>query len=75
LASVPNMTAAKPSRRHDHRIIIHFVSSYRTWCLNTSNANIIQDYDCFYASVFENENPALKSVPLVRRQKIPILQI
>ncbi|PQE30009.1 hypothetical protein CJF32_00009501 [Rutstroemia sp. NJR-2017a WRK4] len=22
------------------------------------------DYDCFYASVFENENPALKSVPL-----------
>lgn len=24
-----------------------------------------EDYDCFYASVFENENPALKSVPLV----------
>jgi hypothetical protein len=24
-----------------------------------------QDYDCFYASVFENENPALKSLPLV----------
>jgi hypothetical protein len=32
LASVPNMTAtaAKPLRRHDNRIIIHFVSSYRT---------------------------------------------
>jgi len=25
-----------------------------------------QDYDCFYASVFEHENPALKSLPLVR---------
>lgn len=22
------------------------------------------DYDCFYASVFEAENPALKSLPL-----------
>ncbi|SPO05658.1 related to DNA Polymerase iota (POLI) [Cephalotrichum gorgonifer] len=27
------------------------------------------DYDCFYASVFENQNPALKSVPLGVRQK------
>ncbi|KAK0108482.1 hypothetical protein ONS95_003285 [Cadophora gregata] len=27
------------------------------------------DYDCFYASVFENENPALKSVPLAVQQK------
>ncbi|KAI0997082.1 hypothetical protein K3495_g11104 [Podosphaera aphanis] len=28
-----------------------------------------KDYDCFYASVFENENPALKSVPLAVQQK------
>jgi DNA polymerase iota len=27
------------------------------------------DYDCFYASVVENENPALKSVPLCIQQK------
>ncbi|KAI0401196.1 hypothetical protein F4802DRAFT_440023 [Xylaria palmicola] len=27
------------------------------------------DYDCFYASVFENENPSLKSQPLGVRQK------
>ncbi|KAI1506325.1 hypothetical protein F5X99DRAFT_366296 [Biscogniauxia marginata] len=27
------------------------------------------DYDCFYASVFENENPALKSLPLGVKQK------
>lgn len=27
-----------------------------------------QDYDCFYASVFEHENPALRSVPLVNIQ-------
>ncbi|ORY63988.1 uncharacterized protein BCR38DRAFT_433635 [Pseudomassariella vexata] len=27
------------------------------------------DYDCFYASVFENENPALRSLPLGIKQK------
>ena len=27
------------------------------------------DYDCFYASVFEAENPALKTVPLAVQQK------
>ncbi|KAH7351010.1 hypothetical protein BKA65DRAFT_453778 [Rhexocercosporidium sp. MPI-PUGE-AT-0058] len=43
--------AAKPLKRNDNRIIIHF------------------DYDCFYASVFENENPALKSLPLAVQQK------
>ncbi|TEY71189.1 hypothetical protein BOTCAL_0099g00160 [Botryotinia calthae] len=30
---------------------------------------VVKDYDCFYASVFENENPALKSVPLAVQQK------
>lgn len=28
-----------------------------------------QDYDCFYASVFEAENPDLKSLPLAVQQK------
>jgi len=27
------------------------------------------DYDCFYASVFEKENPALKSLPFAVQQK------
>ena len=30
---------------------------------------IAQDYDCFYAAVFENENPALKHLPLAVQQK------
>ena len=28
-----------------------------------------QDYDCFYAAVFEAENPVLKSLPLAVQQK------
>ncbi|CZS87994.1 hypothetical protein WAI453_000385 [Rhynchosporium graminicola] len=36
---------------------------------NNSRIIIHFDYDCFYASVFENENPALKSVPLAVQQK------
>jgi DNA polymerase iota len=34
-----------------------------------SSSPVIQDYDCFYASVFEAENPALKSLPLAVQQK------
>jgi DNA polymerase iota len=29
----------------------------------------LQDYDCFYASVLEAENPILKSLPLAVQQK------
>jgi DNA polymerase iota len=29
----------------------------------------LEDYDCFYASVLEAENPALKSLPLAVQQK------
>jgi DNA polymerase iota len=32
-------------------------------------ANCTQDYDCFYASVFENENPSLRPLPLGIKQK------
>lgn len=35
---------------------------------NTADATR-QDYDCFYASVFEADNPALKSLPLAVQQK------
>ncbi|EZF26355.1 hypothetical protein H112_01562 [Trichophyton rubrum D6] len=46
--------------RIDHsRVILHFVS--------IPSCQI--DYDCFYASVFEAENPALKSLPLAVQQK------
>lgn len=31
--------------------------------------DLVQDYDCFYAQVFENKNPALKSKPLGVKQK------
>jgi DNA polymerase iota len=37
--------------------------------LTLSCPSAIQDYDCFYASVFEVENPALKSLPLAVQQK------
>lgn len=30
---------------------------------------MLKDYDCFYAAVFEAENPALKSLPLAVQQK------
>lgn len=37
---------------------------------NLNDRTIIHfDYDCFYASVVEHENPALKSVPLAIQQK------
>ena len=34
-----------------------------------AGTNQTQDYDCFYASVFEVEQPALKSQPLAVQQK------
>ncbi len=63
----------KAPKRNDRRIIIHFVSClagpqdqlrHQLIGLYTS-----QDYDCFYAAVFESENPALKSLPLAVQQK------
>lgn len=54
-------------KRKDDRVIIHFVGEFNS-CPSISNSTI-QDYDCFYASVFENENPALKSLPLAVQQK------
>ncbi|SZF02582.1 unnamed protein product [Blumeria hordei] len=52
---------AKAPRRNDERTIIHFfIHSVRLIRVVLHP----KDYDCFYAAVFENENPALKSVPL-----------
>ena len=54
--------------RNDSRVIIHFVSQPWRLSLTISKEKETytrQDYDCFYASVFEHENPALKSLPLV----------
>ncbi|KAL6249845.1 hypothetical protein RBB50_003701 [Rhinocladiella similis] len=41
----------------------------RTLSRDDSRIIIHFDYDCFYASVVENENPALKFVPLAIQQK------
>ncbi|KAH8899514.1 DNA/RNA polymerase [Thozetella sp. PMI_491] len=46
-----NPGRAKPPRRRDDRVILHF------------------DYDCFYAQVIENQQPALKALPLGIKQK------
>ncbi|CAG8904795.1 unnamed protein product [Penicillium egyptiacum] len=53
--------------RNDSRIILHLVIlPTLTGHLLT---NHIQDYDCFYASVFEVERPELRSLPLAVQQK------
>ena len=56
-------------KRHDDRIIIHFVSVARRKQNQGANVGARQDYDCFYASVFEAEDPALKHLPLAVQQK------
>ncbi|ETI28703.1 hypothetical protein G647_01154 [Cladophialophora carrionii CBS 160.54] len=45
------------------------MQSARSLHRNDERLIIHFDYDCFYASVVENENPALKSVPLAIQQK------
>ncbi|KAL9618988.1 MAG: hypothetical protein Q9160_006382 [Pyrenula sp. 1 TL-2023] len=71
------MPDERAPKRDDSRIIIHFVSHAALTCgpssadlVNTgANLRHAQDYDCFYASVVEAENPALKFVPLAIQQK------
>jgi hypothetical protein len=72
------MAGTRKPRRNDRRVVIHFVS-FKPTRLSLSLAfrrvsaisnaakglTNVKDYDCFYASVFEHENPALKSLPLV----------
>ncbi|KAF2201931.1 DNA/RNA polymerase [Delitschia confertaspora ATCC 74209] len=41
----------------------------RSKSLNRQLDKIILHFDCFYASVFENETPALRSLPLAVQQK------
>jgi DNA polymerase iota len=61
----------RPPRRKQDRIILHFVrihphviSSQNDCC-----ADLDKDYDCFYAQVVENAQPALRSLPLGIKQK------
>lgn len=60
----------RPPRRKEDRIILQFV---RLTVFNASLTSLadqkLQDYDCFYAQVFENRNPALRSKPLGVKQK------
>ena len=68
-------------KRHDGRTIIHFVfcppieHDHLLSCTHFASHHrqlttiLVQDYDCFYAAVFESENPALKHLPLAVQQK------
>lgn len=68
-------------KRKDDRVVLQFVRPVRPTCLlgaperayprpgALSDADTDQDYDCFYASVFEQRDPALKGLPLGVRQK------
>ncbi|KAI1811718.1 hypothetical protein GGS20DRAFT_588259 [Poronia punctata] len=47
---------------------LRVVARLTTTSVNTVGP-LVQDYDCFYASVFENEHPCLKSQPLGVKQK------
>lgn len=51
--------------RSDHRVILHFVGPSSLYLTQLTK----QDYDCFYASVLEVEQPALKTLPLAVQQK------
>lgn len=60
----------KTPRVKQDRLILHFVRP-----LSRPNPSLavesdhVQDYDCFYAQVVENAQPALKSLPLGIKQK------
>jgi DNA polymerase iota len=47
-------------------IIPPFLFQERAWPATNSS---LQDYDCFYASVFEQRDPALKGLPVGVKQK------
>jgi len=68
------MTERGKLKRNDDRVIIHFVSltppQFHVVCAHNK-----QDYDCFYASVFEHENPSLKSLPLVSILRTALLYL
>jgi DNA polymerase iota len=61
--------------RKDNRVIVHFVRCTPTSVVahghltTLTNATPLQDYDCFYAAVFEAKNPSLKALPFAVQQK------
>lgn len=57
-------------RRKQDRIVLHFVRIHPHHNLAAGRpADSRQDYDCFYAQVVENAQPALRSLPLGIKQK------
>lgn len=57
-------------KRVDRKTIIHFVSKpFLPAGLGAFCWRIVQDYDCFYAQVFEREDPKLRYLPLAVQQK------
>ena len=65
------VNAVSVPKRHDQRLIIHFVCipAFSLLSIMHFKLRYSQDYDCFYAAVFEKENPSLKSLPFAVQQK------
>lgn len=59
----------KAPRRKQDRIILHFVRPTHLMLRTDRLTRTPQDYDCFYAQVVENAQPALKSLPVGIKQK------
>ncbi|KAL8830248.1 MAG: hypothetical protein Q9191_001529 [Dirinaria sp. TL-2023a] len=59
---MPQLETGVP-RRHDHRPV------NKASLINSSVAQVGQDYDCFYAAVFEREDPRLRYLPFAVQQK------
>lgn len=57
------------SRVGEERIVLHFVSNPNFFLKVYISNCAHQDYDCFYAAVFEREDPNLRSLPLAVQQK------
>lgn len=61
---------SKAPRRKDDRIILQFVRAHPSLGhTRFTHACFLQDYDCFYAQVYENKDPKLKGRPLGVKQK------
>lgn len=73
---LPIKSQALPSRKDD-RVILHFDCRYIALHGTIYNMQLILPAkdDCFYASVFEAENPALKAKPLAVQQKQIIVHL
>lgn len=66
----PSDTGSKEGRQEDHNTFCkreRFTVHIQQVC--APSLTLHQDYDCFYAAVFEREDPSLKSLPFAVQQK------